>query len=265
MSDFSTYDLTVPAGETRVLQGGGYFRVHQSDGVLLVTFKNQNGRNLAQGLFEEGEWARFAFDQVAVKNNTGSAITCKIRVSKFESGSDQMAGALTVTGDILTPVPVSGGISMAELGGFDGEKVITPGNLSAVFFAADPSVSFAINQLVVVTDVPMAVGVIGTLSSLVVAEGVWVPGGFNLGTAPFGTAGISGMTIDNVAAGTSAIADAAAVSRALGTLPPGRHVMDIKAGAYIPAGSAVGVGMVFKPIGPVACNYAPGVTGLRVI
>lgn len=265
MTDFTTYDLSIPAGETRVLQGGGYFRVHESDGVLLVTFKSDTGNNLASGYFEEGEWARFLFGQVAVKNDTATAITCKIRVSKFESGSDQMAGAVEVTASMLSPLPVADGISLAELGGFDGEKVITPGNLSAVFFAADASVSFAINQLIVVTDVPMAVGVIGTLSSLVVAEGVWVPGGFNLGTAPFGTAGISGYSIDNVAAGTSAIADAAAVSRALGTLPPGRHVLDIKAGAYIPAGSLVGVGIVFKPLGPVACNYAPGVTGLRVI
>lgn len=265
MTDFATYDMTIPAGETRTLQGGGYFRVHEADGVLLVTFKSDTGNNLAQGYFEEGEWARFPFGQVAVKNDTATAITCKLRVSRFESGSDQMAGALTVTGDILAPVPVSGGISFNEIGGFYGEKVIAPGNLSAVFFAPDATVSYSVGRLEVTTDVPMAVGVIMAAAASVTAEGVWVPGGFHLKTAPLGTASVAGATIDNVAAGTSAIADAAIAAREGGTLPAGRHVLDLKAGIYMPAGSATGFGLVFKPLGAVACNYAPGVSGLRVI
>lgn len=263
MSDFETYDLTIPAGEQRDLLGGGYFRVHEADGVLLVTFKSDTGHNLASGHFEEGEWARFPFGQVAVKNDTATAITCKLRVSKFESGSDQMTGALTVAGEILLPVPVAKGIHSNQLGSSLGQHAMGAGNQSSVVFVPGAD-SYSIGKVEIVSDVPIAFGLGATTEAAVIAEAIW-SNTFGLGTLPFGApAGITPYHVFNIAAGASAISDAAAGYVYFGTLPAGRHVIEMDPVAYIPAGHAAAMSWTFKNVSAVAGNLAVLVSGLKV-
>lgn len=269
MSDFLSQSLTIPAGDTRVLQGGGYFRLHESSGPLLITFKGDTGANLARGIFEEGEWARFPFGQVEVKNETALSVTCKVRVSRLDSGSDQMAGSLTVSGDVLAPVPVYDGISLGAIAGLDQWRTIDPGNLSAVFF--DPMVTseYALQKINFVCDAPMAVGLFVATKGAVTAEtGKWT-NGMAMRAAPLDTPFSTLRVIENESAVThSVLATTAAGLKSFGVYQPGSHCIELPAAYYMPASvsaSSKGIGVVFVQQGALPCGYAKWFSGQRVI
>lgn len=262
MTDFLSQPLTIPAGETRILQGGGYFRLHESGAPLFVVFKTHDGANLAQGVFEEGEWARFEFGQVSIHNPEAFAVNCKIRISKFESGSDQMAGALTVTGDVLAPVPVSSGINPNYIGG-SRPQFIASGNRSAVFFDPSVGLSYGITELELYCDAPVAVGLIATAPAVVTAEGVWGVG-MTLSGVPFAAPVLTLRELSNVAPGVSALADAAAVVPSVGVFGAGHHVVNLRSAFYLPAGHALGFGLVFSAVSGFGTDVVYSANGVKV-
>jgi hypothetical protein len=264
MTDFLSQPLIIPAGETRILQGGGYFRLHESGAPLFVVFKTHDGANLAQGVFEEGEWARFQFGQVSIHNPESVAVNCKVRISKFESGSDQMAGSLTVTGDILAPVPVAPGVQLKQIGSTLGQNPLFAGRQFSVVFAAGAD-SYAINKIEIVTDVPVAVGMTMTTAGAVIAEGGTWSTSVQLGALPFGAvSGVIPYIASNIAAGVSAISDAAAAGVYWGTLQPGRHVIDLAPVGYFPAGHPDAMGITLKNTGAVAGDVTVIAGGVKV-
>lgn len=243
--NFLTAEKTIAAGEYTQFGRGGYFRLYSASGPVRVVFKDGEGRTLGQGTFESGEFAQFEFEQVFIHNDGASAVTVKVRLSPFSSGSDSVQ-LLSGTADdpLYTLDPWQNRVATNVY-----THSVGNGNMTGIYLPPSADVGLLVHSISLLGTGTWEAGFTASTDAAIASEGGWtstVLGRPTLGAVSTRTASYK---TNATAAGSPIMAAANFVPS-----PPIGTVWDLPQKVYQPAGSSLGVILVMKNVSGVTAK-----------